>query len=83
MGVNPKWLRKIGDGDVSKLFHMHTNMRFGCVILRHFLDNQQGEKAQGLSEYFDDNLTSSPDLNAQEKFLASVLANAPHWEFRP
>jgi len=33
----------IGDGDASKLFHMQTNLRFGCVILRHYLDRERGD----------------------------------------
>src|SRR5256885_10827469 len=31
---SPFWMRLIGDGDIGKLFHMQTNLRFGCVILR-------------------------------------------------
>ena len=38
MQVMPFWARLIGDGDASRLFHMQTNLRFGCVILRHYLD---------------------------------------------
>ncbi|MEO6292358.1 MAG: transglycosylase SLT domain-containing protein, partial [Burkholderiaceae bacterium] len=34
MQIMPFWMRVIGDGDASKLFHMQTNIRFGCVILR-------------------------------------------------
>ena len=34
MQVMPFWTRVIGDGDPGKLFHMQTNLRFGCVILR-------------------------------------------------
>ncbi|MFY8105055.1 MAG: transglycosylase SLT domain-containing protein, partial [Ramlibacter sp.] len=34
----PFWCRVIGDSDTSRLFHMQTNLRFGCVILRHYLD---------------------------------------------
>ena len=38
MQVMPFWSRLIGDGDDRRLFHMQTNLRFGCVILRHYLD---------------------------------------------
>jgi soluble lytic murein transglycosylase-like protein len=41
--VMPFWARLIGDGDVSRLFHMQTNLRFGCVILRHYLDREKGD----------------------------------------
>ena len=40
MQVMPFWARLIGDGDPSRLFHMQTNLRFGCVILRHYLDRR-------------------------------------------
>ena len=32
MQVMPFWTRVLGDGDAGKLFHMQTNLRFGCVI---------------------------------------------------
>ena len=37
MQVMPFWTRVIGDGDAARLFHMQTNLRFGCTILRHYL----------------------------------------------
>ncbi len=41
--------RVIGDGDPGKLFHMQTNLRFGCVILRHYLDRERGDLYMALS----------------------------------
>ncbi len=49
--VMPFWARLIGDGDVSRLFHMQTNLRFGCVILRHYLDLEQGDLYLALGRY--------------------------------
>ena len=51
MQVMPFWTRLIGDGDASKLFHMQTNLRFGCVILRHYLDRERGDLFMGLGRY--------------------------------
>jgi soluble lytic murein transglycosylase-like protein len=51
MQVMPFWARVIGDGDASKLFHMQTNLRFGCVILRHYLDREKGDLFLGLGRY--------------------------------
>lgn len=51
MQVMPFWMRQIGDGDVSRLFHMQTNLRFGCVILRHYLDVEQGNLFMALGRY--------------------------------
>jgi hypothetical protein len=41
MQIMPFWMRLIGDGDIGKLFHMQTNLRFGCVILRHYMDRER------------------------------------------
>ena len=51
MQVMPFWTRVIGDGDPGKLFHMQTNLRFGCVILRHYLDRERGDPFLGLGRY--------------------------------
>lgn len=51
MQVMPFWTRVIGDGDASKLFHMQTNLRFGCVILRHYLDRERGDLFMALGRY--------------------------------
>jgi soluble lytic murein transglycosylase-like protein len=48
MQVMPFWARLIGDGDDGRLFHMQTNLRFGCVILRHYLDRERGDLFLGL-----------------------------------
>jgi soluble lytic murein transglycosylase-like protein len=49
--VMPFWSRLIGDGDVGRLFHMQTNLRFGCVILRHYLDRERGDMYLALGRY--------------------------------
>lgn len=51
MQVMPFWARLIGDGDVSRLFQVQTNLRFGCVILRHYLDLERGDVFMGLGRY--------------------------------
>ncbi|MBS0302021.1 MAG: lytic transglycosylase domain-containing protein [Proteobacteria bacterium] len=51
MQVMPFWSRVIGDGDPGKLFYMQTNLRFGCVILRHYLDREQGNLYMALGRY--------------------------------
>lgn len=51
MQIMPFWVRLIGDGDVGKLFHMQTNLRFGCVILRHYLDRENGDLFLALGRY--------------------------------
>jgi soluble lytic murein transglycosylase-like protein len=51
MQIMPFWSRLIGDGDVGKLFNMQTNLRFGCVILRHYLDRERGDTFMALGRY--------------------------------
>jgi len=51
MQVMPFWTRAIGDGNASALFHMQTNLRFGCVILRHYLDIEKGDLYLALGRY--------------------------------
>lgn len=51
MQVMPFWAKLIGDGQDSRLFHMQTNLRFGCVILRHYLDREKGDMFLALGRY--------------------------------
>ena len=51
MQVMPFWARLIGDGDALRLFHLQTNLRFGCVILRHYLDQERGDAFLALGRY--------------------------------
>jgi len=51
MQIMPFWSRLIGDGDPGKLFNMQTNLRFGCVILRHYLDRERGDTFLALGRY--------------------------------
>ncbi len=51
MQIMPFWVRAIGDGDTSRLFHLQTNMRFGCVILRHYLERERGDLFLALGRY--------------------------------
>lgn len=51
MQIMPFWVRAIGDGDTSRLFHLQTNIRFGCVILRHYLEVERGNMFLALGRY--------------------------------
>jgi soluble lytic murein transglycosylase-like protein len=51
MQVMPFWTQVIGDGDPRKLFDMRTNLRYGCVILRHYLDLERGDLFLALGRY--------------------------------
>jgi len=50
MQVMPFWLKEIGKpGD--NLFRMQTNLRYGCTILRHYLDKEKGNRTRALMRY--------------------------------
>lgn len=50
MQVMPFWLDEIGrPGD--DLFDIHTNLRMGCTILRHYLDRERGDRVKALARY--------------------------------
>jgi len=50
MQVMPFWVRQIGTAD-HNLFHLRTNLRYGCVILRHYLDIEKGDVVRALARY--------------------------------
>jgi len=50
MQVMPFWVRLIGRSE-DNLFHLRTNLRFGCVILRHYLDQEKGDLYRALGRY--------------------------------
>jgi soluble lytic murein transglycosylase-like protein len=51
MQVMPFWTRVIGDGEPASLFDMRTNIRMGCLILRHYLDMEKGNLFLALGRY--------------------------------
>ncbi len=50
MQVMPFWLRDLGTSN-QDLFHLRTNLRFGCTILRYYLDIEHGDLYRALGRY--------------------------------
>ena len=50
MQVMPFWTRLIGARE-HNLFHLRTNLRYGCLILRHYLDLEKGDYFRALGRY--------------------------------
>jgi soluble lytic murein transglycosylase-like protein len=50
MQVMPFWVKLIGRPD-DNLFHLRTNLRYGCTILRHYLDIETGDLYRALGRY--------------------------------
>jgi soluble lytic murein transglycosylase-like protein len=51
MQVMPFWVKLIGGGSDHNLFHLRTNLRYGCTILRHYLDIEKGDLFRALGRY--------------------------------
>lgn len=74
MQIMPFWVRVIGDGDASKLFHMQTNIRFGCVILRHYLERERGNEFMALGRY--------NGSRGKPEYPNAVFAAQKQWVFK-
>ncbi|WP_420476122.1 lytic transglycosylase domain-containing protein [Noviherbaspirillum sp. ST9] len=74
MQVMPFWTRVIGDGDRRKLFHMQTNLRYGCSILRLYLDQEAGNLYLALGRY--------NGSRGRPEYPNAVLAAWKQWEFQ-
>ncbi|WP_408639486.1 lytic transglycosylase domain-containing protein [Noviherbaspirillum autotrophicum] len=75
MQVMPFWTRVIGDGDRRKLFHMQTNLRYGCAILRMYLDMERGNLYLALGRY--------NGSRGRPEYPNAVLAAWKKWEIKP
>ncbi|RJF97753.1 lytic transglycosylase domain-containing protein [Noviherbaspirillum saxi] len=74
MQVMPFWTRVIGDGDRKKLFQMQTNLRYGCSILRLYLDMERGDLYLALGRY--------NGSRGKPEYPNAVLAAWKRWEFK-
>lgn len=74
MQVMPFWIKVIGNDD-NNLFHLRTNLRFGCVILRHYVDIEKGDLYRALGRY-------NGSLGRPE-YPNMVLAAWKQWDYSP
>jgi soluble lytic murein transglycosylase-like protein len=74
MQVMPFWTKVIGDGDRRRLFHMQTNLRYGCAILRMYIDMEGGNLYLALGRY--------NGSRGKPKYPNAVLAAWKNWEFK-
>jgi soluble lytic murein transglycosylase-like protein len=73
MQVMPFWVKLIGTPD-QNLFNLRTNLRYGCVILRHYLDIESGDMYRALGRY-------NGSLGRPEYPSAVVAAIGRHWHW--
>jgi soluble lytic murein transglycosylase-like protein len=74
MQVMPFWTQVIGDGDPKKLFNMQTNLRYGCSILRMYIDQEGGNLYLALGRY--------NGSRGQPEYPNMVLAAWKRWEYK-
>lgn len=74
MQVMPFWTRVIGDSDRKKLFHMQTNLRYGCAILRMYIDMEGGDLFLALGRY--------NGSRGRPEYPNAVLAAWKRWEYK-
>jgi soluble lytic murein transglycosylase-like protein len=73
MQVMPFWSRTIGDGDARKLFHLQSNLRYGCTILRYYLDREDGDLFMALGRY--------NGSRGRPEYPNAVLAAWKRWQY--
>lgn len=71
MQVMPFWVTLIGSPD-QNLFNLRTNLRYGCTILRHYLDRESGDLYRALGRY-------NGSLGQPQYPSAVVAAWHRHW----
>lgn len=74
MQVMPFWSRVIGDSDAQKLFNMTTNLRYGCSILRMYIDMEGGNLYMALGRY--------NGSRGQPEYPNMVLSAWKKWEYK-
>ncbi len=75
MQVMPFWVETIGTPD-QDLFHLRTNLRYGCNILRLYLDIEKGDLYRALGRY-------NGSLGKPEYPTMVVGAWKRHWSYTP
>jgi soluble lytic murein transglycosylase-like protein len=75
MQVMPFWVRSIGNSD-HNLFHLRLNLRYGCTILRHYLDIERGDLYRALGRY-------NGSLGQPQYPNLVVGAWRKHWSYNP
>jgi soluble lytic murein transglycosylase-like protein len=75
MQVMPFWVKLIGQPQ-HNLFHLRTNLRYGCVILKHYLDMEHGDYYRALGRY-------NGSLGQPEYPNMVVRAWMNNWKYTP
>jgi soluble lytic murein transglycosylase-like protein len=74
MQVMPFWTGVIGDNNRRALFDMQTNLRYGCSILRMYIDMERGNLYLALGRY--------NGSRGRPEYPNAVLSAWKNWEFK-
>ena len=75
MQVMPFWIDVIGENG-DNLFHLRKNLRYGCTILRHYLDIEKGNLFRALGRY-----NGSLGRATYPNLVRAAWEN--HWNYTP
>ena len=75
MQVMPFWVKSIGNPE-HNLFHLRLNLRYGCTILRHYLDIERGDLFRALGRY-------NGSLGRPQYPNLVLGAWKKHWQYPP
>jgi soluble lytic murein transglycosylase-like protein len=75
MQVMPFWTQTIGSPE-HDLFHLRTNLRYGCNILRLYIDMERGDLYRALGRY-------NGSLGKPEYPNMVLAAWKKHWDYTP
>jgi hypothetical protein len=81
MSVPSEWTVKIGDGDAVRLFHMQTNLRYGCLVMRHYLDFRRGDIHAALLDYYGGSLGLDRNDPRVLELESQFFQNQTKWMF--
>ena len=73
--VMPFWVKAIGNPD-HNLFQLRTNLRYGALILRHYIDIERGDLFRALGRF-------NGSLGRPEYPNLVVGAWKRHWDYQP
>ena len=73
MQVMPFWVKSIGNPE-HNLFHLRLNLRYGCTILRHYLNIERGDLYRALGRY-------NGSLGKPQYPTLVVGAWKKHWQY--
>jgi len=69
-------------GNAQQLFHTQTNLRYGCTVFRHFLDQEKGDLHNAIVDYVANSygVVSNSNSNMVTVSTRRVLDASTYWQ---